>query len=717
MNKVPRSTILVFLVSSLICIIWALYAGKDLNSDFLHYHLYAGLNAWHPRIGQDFMAAGSQGYFNPYAFALPYALIKANLPAWVIGSLLALIQSINLWICYLLAHRLTPEINTKYHIYVGVAACGLAALNPLMLSQLGTTYIDITTCIPVLAGLLLSLESSNKQHNNVRLFFAGLLMGVATGLKLSNAIFGVGLFLSLPILLGQNAKSVLSAASSYVIGGALGFILVDGYWAYLLAVNLQNPIFPFFNGVFGSDALPTIAARHGRFPIHSIWDALLMPLAMTSPAKGVYTELPLPDWRYAVLFVSIFASFSIVVWKKNTNSSSQEVPHPPRKLIGTTVFFLVSWTLWLITSANGRYMMPLSYLAGILIVSHLTCCLGNYLRFAGYAVGILMLVQLTTFNSSASFRFASGPWGNRWMDVWAPKSMMDSPHLFIETDLVSGAWIAPYIHPESALVQVVGQQALGLSGPGSRQLKDLLSKYTGRTYVTAQIPEDLASRDKFVFLSRGLDFRVQRLGLRIDFSNECDIFFRETSIPLDFIPKSDKKFSPSHPVSQASRETWALDLPNRITKDRDTWLKYFDSIIVDPFSSKSPLIACPVIIDPAAAKKYAQETKDIDSALDRIEKACPDIFSPGNQITERGTATTWSRYYSATDIRLTVYGNKEIHYIDTFRLGAAKEMGTVAEWLSSKNPPQPCQGFRKISRANPSKNEIQSPSSPTSGPS
>ncbi|WP_374587644.1 glycosyltransferase family 87 protein [Ideonella dechloratans] len=694
MNKVRSGTLLVFFASSLGCMIWALYAGKDLNSDFLHYHLYAGLNAWHSRIGQDFMAAGSQSYFNPYAFVLPYALIQANLPAWVIGLILAFIQSINLWICYLLACRLIPEYQKSYHAYGRLIACGMAALNPLMLSQLGTTYIDITTSIPVLGGLLFALGEPQRQGHDRRLLIAGLLMGIATGLKLSNAIFGLSLLVALPILQWQTGRAVARAATIYVAGGAIGFILVDGYWASLLARNLQNPIFPFFNGIFGSDALPTIAARHGRFPIHSIWEALLMPIAMTSPAKGVYTELPLPDWRYAILFLSTIAFVSGLLWNKCKGVNPRGENNNPENLAGVTLFFLVGWSLWLITSANGRYMLPLSYLAGVLIVSQLSNLLGSRFRFAGYLVAILALVQLTTFNTSSSFRFASGPWGNKWMTVWVPNSMKNSPHLFVETDLVSNAWIAPYVHPDSSLVQVVGQQALGLNGPGSKQLKQLLTAHAGSIYVTAKIPRNATQPEKTKIFSESLNFRIQRLGLRIDSSKRCEIFFREDTLPLDYIPKNIENVSGS-PPPKAGDGTWALNLPDRTNKVRSSWLKYFDSLIADPFFFKSPLIACPALRDAKAATAYATETANVDAALDRIEQACPAIFAPAKQITERGSATLWSRYYSATDVRLTVYGEKNIHYLDTYRLGPAKEMGTVSDWLNSDIQPYPCEGSRK----------------------
>ena len=43
--------------------------GKDVAWDTLNYHLCLGYSALNDRFGQDYFAAGSLGYLNPYAYA------------------------------------------------------------------------------------------------------------------------------------------------------------------------------------------------------------------------------------------------------------------------------------------------------------------------------------------------------------------------------------------------------------------------------------------------------------------------------------------------------------------------------------------------------------------------------------------------------------------------------------------------------------------------
>ena len=47
----------------------SLVLGRDLNWDYFNYHGYAALLLRQDRLGQDFFAAGYQGYMNPLAFA------------------------------------------------------------------------------------------------------------------------------------------------------------------------------------------------------------------------------------------------------------------------------------------------------------------------------------------------------------------------------------------------------------------------------------------------------------------------------------------------------------------------------------------------------------------------------------------------------------------------------------------------------------------------
>src|SRR5512140_3540948 len=68
---------------------WALYAGPDLNWDFLNYHLYLGLHASGDALGRDFFPAGGSSYLAPYAYWPIAKLISLKWPAMMVGAAMA----------------------------------------------------------------------------------------------------------------------------------------------------------------------------------------------------------------------------------------------------------------------------------------------------------------------------------------------------------------------------------------------------------------------------------------------------------------------------------------------------------------------------------------------------------------------------------------------------------------------------------------------------
>ena len=74
--------------------------GKDMAWDTLNYHLYLGFSALNDRFRQDYFAAGFLAYLNPYAYVPFYAMVRAGLPALVIGSAFAIAHSVILWLVF-----------------------------------------------------------------------------------------------------------------------------------------------------------------------------------------------------------------------------------------------------------------------------------------------------------------------------------------------------------------------------------------------------------------------------------------------------------------------------------------------------------------------------------------------------------------------------------------------------------------------------------------
>src|SRR6266404_8249627 len=98
----------VYLVCTILALVTNYLLGKDMASDTLSYHLYAGFNAVHDRFAQDYFPAGPQSYFNPYSYVPLYYLASSRLSSLEISSALAIVHSVMLWLTYELAVSVCP---------------------------------------------------------------------------------------------------------------------------------------------------------------------------------------------------------------------------------------------------------------------------------------------------------------------------------------------------------------------------------------------------------------------------------------------------------------------------------------------------------------------------------------------------------------------------------------------------------------------------------
>ena len=171
----------VYLACAFLAVAVSCALGKEMSWDTLNYHLYAGFSALHDRFAQDYFAAGPQGYFNPYAYVPFYALVASGLPAIVVASILAAAQSVVLWLTYELAITGSRQLSAARRAAFGLCAVALAAFNPILLQQLGTSFVDITTGALVVAGWLL-LATAIRAPRLSRIVAAAVLLGIATAL-------------------------------------------------------------------------------------------------------------------------------------------------------------------------------------------------------------------------------------------------------------------------------------------------------------------------------------------------------------------------------------------------------------------------------------------------------------------------------------------------------------------------------------------------------
>src|SRR6266576_1149064 len=162
---------------------YAWFAGEDINWDWRNYHEYNAFALINGRYDWDVAPAGIQTFLNPLAY-VPAYLLRHHVSAPLWGMLLGAIHGLNLaLICWL--SRIV--LNGAASGLMLAASVVIAAFGPMTLSEVGTSFADILTALPVIAGVGLMLSA--KPRHRGPFVIAGILIGGAVGLKLTNMIF------------------------------------------------------------------------------------------------------------------------------------------------------------------------------------------------------------------------------------------------------------------------------------------------------------------------------------------------------------------------------------------------------------------------------------------------------------------------------------------------------------------------------------------------
>ncbi|CCD93303.1 conserved membrane hypothetical protein [Bradyrhizobium sp. ORS 375] len=340
--------------------VYAYVAGEDINWDWQNYHDYAGFALVHGRFDVDVAPGGFQSFLNPLIYLLPYAVRHGlGAPWW--GMALGALHGLNLAVVFWLTRVLLGRAADAAAL---IAALLIAALSPMALSEVGTSFADILTTLPILAGLALLFSSEDNDARPTHLLTAGLMFGAATGLKLTNATFLIAAAVSL-LLMARPLRAVFTFGAASAVGG----IVTAGPWALKMLRDFGSPLYPFYNTIFRSPEAPLVSIVDTRFMPHSLADALAYPFYWVV-GKHPSSEWPFRDPRFAVVIVLLIALILTGLWQRR-----EVLPLRDRRLI---MFFWISYIMWMLAFSIQRYLMPLELLAAPLIVLLLLRLIGAW---------------------------------------------------------------------------------------------------------------------------------------------------------------------------------------------------------------------------------------------------------------------------------------------------------------------------------------------------
>jgi hypothetical protein len=610
----------VYLACTALALVLNYVLGKEMAWDTLNYHMYAGFSALHDRFTQDYFAAGPQSYANPYAYVPFYALVSAGLPALLVASVLAVLHSAVLWLTYELALVVLPSGSSRRRATFAICATALAALNPVLIQQIGSSFADITTAGLVLAGWLL-LVTAIRIPSAMRVLCAAALLGAATALKMTNAVHATAaivLLFALPRPLTLKARY----GALYVSATAAAFAVVAAPWAYRLAGKFGNPFFPFFNNIFRSPQFTSEPLRHLRFIPSSLGEALWRPFAMLDPSYLVHEELMAPDVRYAALALLGGAWVLHWLWKSNLRGRaslladappSSDAPLDARVLTALACGFALDWVLWLRVSGNSRYFIPMACVCSVLVVALIWQLLPSMAKARWYVLGALFATQALQLWWGAELRWNSVPWdGGEWFEIEAPANLKSERALYLTIGIQSDSFIVPYLAKEAGFIDFSGGYPLTASGANGEQVAALIHSYTPHLRVLTRGKRLYTDDERHAPSLSQVDGALVRFGLRADPADCAKITVHGLPPDLDITIASSTAFEP---------------------QSRDT----------------TYIVSCRVVPDNTDHSAEFAQQRQADVVLDRLEDACPELFQPRRLPTDTRGPTS-RRLYMNTDV-------------------------------------------------------------------
>ncbi|HEX3914567.1 MAG TPA: hypothetical protein VHW71_13750 [Steroidobacteraceae bacterium] len=620
--------------------------GKDMAPDMLSYHIYAGFNAVHARFAQDYFPAGPTSYFNPYIYVPLYYLVKSGLSSLEISSAFAIVHSIMLWLTYELALAVCPSHEGPRRLTFGLCAVAFALINPILLQQIGSTFADITTGELVLAGWLL-LALAVRAPSIARVIGAGLLCGLATGFKLTNAVHavaGIAVLFMLPLApWGRIRRGIV-----YGISLGLGFLAIAAPWSYILERRFGNPLFPLMNNVFKSPEFTTEPLRHFRFIPETLAEALWRPFAMLDPVTMVHEELRAPDPRYAVLLVLAGVLFCRWLWQGRGVSSSQPVVSgdavSTRVLSAIGWGLAVDWVAWLSGSGNSRYFLPLSSVAAVVVVALVFRLFETQPKARNYVLAGILGIQGLQLWMGTDFRWNETAWDEHWINVAVPPKLKSDRSLYLTIGAQTNSFLAPYLSPGAGLINFSGFYTLGPDGASGAHIAEMVNRYAPHVRMLIR-GERLYRNDERRTPNRvQIDDALRPFRLRVDESDCATISVHGLPPDLEFTVASSK---PSVPQS------------------RDT----------------TYLVSCRVVPDRAEHPAQLEAQHNIDLALDRLEDACPALFQPRRPNTEYMGDGGLRRYVN-TDLNAWV-SHGTVKFLQPSLGGDVAYLGTENDWATA----------------------------------
>lgn len=382
------------------CCLFAWLAGQDASWDLHNYHFYNPFAWLNDRFWIDIQPAQRQTFFNPL-LDVPFYWLTEQFGVFAASLFHAAFQGLQAGGLLILAHAVLAASGWqgKGASAAAWALTALALFAPLSAEQLGSTHGEGATATFVIWGLVCFIRafpsatgSSPAGRRSFALMgLAGVLLGMATGLKLTNGPFAAALLFCLllqPLPWRDLLRFLLAAGA----GCLLGFLLTYGYWGWFLYSELQNPVFPQFNQVFRSGFISPVSFTDDRYKASGLVEWLFYPLYY-NPLAGEIGRQQFSDLRIPLAWLAAWLCLPAVLLSGRIRRRVATA-QPVFLLLP---FFLVAYLLWQWLFSIIRYAVALELLAPLVIVLGLAVLAPRKPWRKGLAIVLMLPLLLSSF--------------------------------------------------------------------------------------------------------------------------------------------------------------------------------------------------------------------------------------------------------------------------------------------------------------------------------
>lgn len=450
----PRALAIARVLVPFLSGLYCLWLGADSNWDLYNYHMYNAFAWLHSKLRTDLAPAGIQSYFNPLLDVFFY-LANTHLPGRWVGFLMGALHGLSFVFILGIAQRVLPDLSARdrYRVPLLLALAGCLTAN--FLSGLGNSMGDDSTALFSEAGLFVLLSNWRRldlcsASAVVRTMAAGLIVGLGTGLKLTNAVYVIAMCAALLCYPARVAVR-LRIAFLFGIGALAGWIITGGYWMYHMWDLFGNPLYPQFGALFPDPLVRPDAMGDARWRPHDWFEIVFWPFIFTLNSHRV-GEVSIRQLIWPIVYL-LFAWWAATrIARKILRRGAVTALDPRARFV---VFFVgIGYVVWMALFSIYRYIVAIEVLTPLIvwILLHQLLPGRRARRVAGWALGVSTVVVMAG---------GARTWGHEgWSDpVWhaqvpAIAQPARTTAIIATTRAWPWTWLATFFPDEMAFMQI-----------------------------------------------------------------------------------------------------------------------------------------------------------------------------------------------------------------------------------------------------------------------